>query len=460
MTLCSPAQFLQAVAPQLLRATLKQLSSKSVPTRQQCFVLLRQTAEALAGGLDSEADRICSAAIGALRSCDSATTSALLMAALSFLAAFFRCHTARCYLGHLVDLVSVIVRSMKHKLQRVNFEAFAAASSLAQSIRPKGSASPLPNSFSRPVGQLFDATTEVLADSSVDSEVRERALETLGSLLAHEGDALTPSYSMCLPLISDRLGNDNTAITAIQVIGKIVESPVCKGQDFDAWLLNVLPNVVVAIRKSKRSAGRSAEFVCLQHMLGRVGSGLPKTVAEGIIVELKPFIETPTALHIVALILAQQPACRSTVEEQLLPLTMEAVKTPSINPNMIDALTAFFAAYIDGDIDAATRLGSSLVDNLGKAESLPDATRGGTSTYTATARCVGVVVEHSQRNAAGVVSMFQKTMKVILSPYLGCVALTKVTVLEENRGRCLPGIAVPRRDRQDGVSRFAWHRSA
>ena len=404
--------FLKDSSEQLLRAILKQMSSKSISTRQQCFALLQQTADALGGGLDSEADEICSIVVGALRAADHASTSSLMMAILSFLAVFFRYHKPRCYSGHLGDLVPAIVLCMKHKLQRVSFEAFSAASSLAQSIRPKGSASPLQNDYSKPTQLVFDATTAVLADTSVNSDVRERALETLGSLLVHEGDVLAKSYSTCLPLISGRLANDATATTAVQVIGRVVESPVCKGSEFDAWLLNLLPDVVVALRKNKRSAGRGVEFVCLQNILGRVGSYLPAETAMRIIMELKPFIETPTALHVVALVLPQQSACRSTVESQLLPAILEAVRTPSVNPNMVNALAAFFAAYVDGDVDCATRLVPSLVDNVGIAESLPDATRGGTSIYSATARCIGVVVEHSQGNAAGVLSMFQKTIKV------------------------------------------------
>jgi cullin-associated NEDD8-dissociated protein 1 len=398
--------------PQALRGILKQLSLKSSLTRQECFVILRQIAEILGGGLDSDANAICSAAATALRSVDSATTSSLAIAALSFLAVFFKHHSARAYAGHINDLVPAIVHCLKDKLLRINFEAFAAASALAQSIRPKGSASPLPNNFSQPVHRIFTATTEVLADTSVDGDVRERALETLGSLLVHEGDALASSYSVCLPLITARLANETTASTAVLVIGKVAESPTCTGSEFEKWLLDVLPDVVVALRRSRRVWNKNAEFACLQYILTRVGSTLPAETARGIVAELQPFIDTPTALQVVALILAQQPACRPVVEKQLAPQVMEVIKTPSVNLHLVDALASFFAAYVDGDIDCATRLVPALVDNLGKAGSLPDATAGGTSTYTTTARCIGVVVEHSQRNAAGVLAVFQKTIKV------------------------------------------------
>ena len=414
------------MSPLLLRAVLKQLSSKSVATRQQCFALLRQSAEALDGGLESEADQICSAAASAIQSADSAAKSSLTSAALSFLAVFFRCHPTRCYADHLIDLVQAIVRCMKDKLERISIEAFNAASALAESIRPKGSASPLTSDFSESILKMFAATTNVLADTGVDSEVREKALETLGSLLVHEGDALSNSYSISLPLISARLHSENTAATAVQVISKIAQS-VCRGPEFEAWLLEVLPTVVVALRKTKRSAGNSSEFVCIQNILARMGwmgSALPVTTANGIIAELKPFIETPNALRIVALVLAQQSTCRPAVESQLLPQILEVTRTPSVNPHLVDALAVFFLAYAEGDEDSATRLVYSLIDNLGKGDSLPDATRGGTSTYTTTARCIGVVVSILQKNSASLLSRFHTRLKAskFRQHYLGLIS--------------------------------------
>ncbi|WWD22460.1 hypothetical protein CI109_106951 [Kwoniella shandongensis] len=407
----SPVTFLRSSLPQLSRAMLKQLSSKSVPTRQQCFVLLREISQALNGGLDDSADPICTAATEAIRSLDTATSSSLAIATLAFLTVFFENHSPRVFADHLTQLVPAIVRCMRDKLQRINFEAFGAASALAKAVRPKGSASPLPNNFSQPIQQIFAATIEVLADSSVDADVREKALETLGNLLVHEGDAFTASYSTCLPLITARLANENTTAVAVQVIGKAAESPLCKGADFESWLLEVLPEVVVALRRSRRSTTKNAEFVCLSNILTRVGANLPAETATGIVTELKPFIDTPTALQVVAIVLAQQSQCREAVDKQLSPSIMEAIKTPSVNHHLVNALAEFFAAYVDGDVDCATRLVPALVENLGKASSLPDATKGGTSTYTTTARCIGVVVGHSQRNAAGVLAMFEKAIK-------------------------------------------------
>lgn len=420
------------LSPQLVKAILKQASSKSVATRQQSFVLLRQVVEALDGGLDAEADTICSTANGALRTADSPS---LTIAVLSFLTAFFSHHTARSYASHLQDLAQAIVRCMRDKLQRVSFEAFAAASALAQAMRPnKGSASPLRSSFDRPVQDIFTATTNVLGDSSVDSDVREKALITLGDVLVHEGDALASQLSVALDLITARLTSENTASAAVEVIGRVADSPLCTGLTFDAWLLKVLPEAVVSIRRNKRSVSKANEFETLDSILQRIGSTLPVETANGIIVELKAFVDTPAALNTVSLVLENQPASRGAVDKHILPEVLKAVKTSS-NTAQIKALTDFFGTYVDGDVDCALRLVPSLVLNIAKADALPDATLGGTLAYTSTARCIGAVVMHSQRNLAGILATFEHTItsKTAKEPdtYLALLCIGEIGRLDD-----------------------------
>ena len=401
---------LRSYLPSLLKAVLKQLSSKSISSRQKCFSVLRLVTEILEGGLDTAADDICDATASALRTIENAS-SFLAVSALSFLATFFAHHSTRVYSSRLPILVPAIIRCMKNKLRGVSFEAFSAASALAQSVRAKGSSSPLANGLAQPVQQVFKATTDVLADTSIDGDVRERALDTLGNLLVHEGDSLRPDFQSCLPLISARLNNEVTAGTALTVIAKIANAPTCRGDDIDTWLLEVLPQVVVALRRSRKSAGRTIEFTCLSNILNRLGNQLSVATANDIVIQLKPIIDTPSAIHVIGNVLDNQPSCRDSVND-LLPQILDVVRTPTINTALSEALLIFFAAYVDGDVDCATRLVPKLVENIGSSAELPDATSGGTSAYLTTAKCVGAVVHHSQRNAAGVIALFQRTIKV------------------------------------------------
>ncbi|ODN76121.1 hypothetical protein L202_06053 [Cryptococcus amylolentus CBS 6039] len=408
-----PIPALRSLLPQLSKATLTQLSSKSVPTRQQCFVLLRQMVQALEGGLADSVDPICTAAASALRTVDSATSSSLAIATLSFLAVFFDNHPARVFAAHLKDLVPAIVRCQRDKLQRISFEAFDTASALANSARPLGSTASIAPELENAVRQIFEATIDILGDNTVDGDVREKALSTLGNVLIHTGDLFTSVYSECLDLISKRLAVESSAPTAISVIGQVASSPLVKGPEFENWLSETLPQVVVALRRAKKGASKNTEFACLASILERIGSSLPEDTAEGIIVELGPLIDTPTALQTAALILTQQPASRSAVDTQLYPKVLAVLKS-SINPHLVESLVSFFSAYavaLDGSSRQATKAIQQLIGNLNGEKGLPDATHGGTAAWATTAKGVGAIVKNVPAAAAESLQSFEQVVQ-------------------------------------------------
>lgn len=398
----------------MLKVLLKLLSVKSLATRQQAFSLLRQITLVLDGGLEAHASAICKAVASALHSSDhglasggGATISSLTVAVLSFLSAFFAHHPSRVYASHLHDLAPRIVVAMLDKLQRVSAEGFVAASALVCAIRPvsRGSASPLPGNYVDSVLQIYTATKDILSGNTADADVRERALETLGDLLVHEGDSLANSLSECLPLVTGRLANEGTQSTAVLVIGRIAESPTAKGDVFDAWLLEALTSVAVSIRRNKRLS-KSSALNCLSALLTRIGSSLPETTASDLILELKPLLDTPAALHVVVLVLSLQPASHDTIESEILPIVLEQLQSPLIQAPVVDALLPFFSAWVAADQDCATRLVPRIAGLLDTSGRLPDASQGGTVAYTTAAKCIGAIVSNSQRNATSIISLF------------------------------------------------------
>jgi len=171
------------------------------------------------------------------------------------------------------------------------------------------------------------------------------------------------------------------------------------------------------LRKSKRSAGKNTEFICLQHVLSRIASSLPVDTADALIIELKAFIETPSALQAVALILEHQPGCRHTVTEQVLPSIKSMLATPTNNPPLNDALAIFCGAYVRGDPKVAVSLANELVANVKAGQALPDATAGGTSVSASTARCIGAVVGAAPQSSSQVLHIFEKSIKVCLPSF-------------------------------------------
>lgn len=265
--------------PNLTRAVLKQSLTKSIQTKEKSFALLKEIIEVAEGGLDSQAltvatsiQKAFAATATAATSTGSTTAVSLTSTVLSFLATYFETHLVAVYGESLPKLVPSIVKATSDKYQRTSIEAFNTVASLARGLRPNVAASstiaPLPTGQAAVIKQLFNATCQVLAGTSADSEVKAKATLALGELLVHEPDALVGQMDEALPLVTARLNTEATQLAALQVIGQIAESPLCKETMFDRWFLTVLETLPVLFKRSARSI-KPVALVTLKKVLGR-----------------------------------------------------------------------------------------------------------------------------------------------------------------------------------------------
>lgn len=271
--------------PNLTRAVLKQSLTKSIQTKEKSFQLLKAIVEVSEGGLDSQASTVATSVQKAFASTtvtatSTGSTTAVSLAAtvLSFLAAYFEAHLVAVYGESLPQIVPSIVKTMSDKYQRTSIEAFNAAASLARGIRPNVASSstvaPLPAGQASVIKALFDATSEVLAGTSADSEVKEKATLTLGEMLVNEADALADQVDQALPLVTARLNTEATQLAALHVIGRVSESHLCKGDIFDNWLLAVLEALPILFRRSARGV-KPVALTTLNQVLVRCVSLVP-----------------------------------------------------------------------------------------------------------------------------------------------------------------------------------------
>lgn len=231
------------------------------------------------GGLDAQASTVATSvqkafASTAVTATSTGSTTAVSLAAtvLSFLAAYFATHLVAVYGETLPQIVPSIVKTMSDKYQRTSIEAFNAAARLARGVRPNIAASstvaPLPAAQAKVIKALFDATSEVLAGTSADSEVKEKATLTLGEIIVNEADALAEQVDQALPLVTARLNTEATQLAALHVIGRVAESPLCTGDVFDKWLLTVLETLPVLFRRSARGV-KPVALTTLNQVLAR-----------------------------------------------------------------------------------------------------------------------------------------------------------------------------------------------
>lgn len=265
--------------PNLTRAVLKQSLTKSIQTKEKSFQLLKAIVEVGEGGLDTQAGAVASSVQKAFASTAVTTTStgsttavSLAATALSFLAAYFANHPVAVYADSLPQIVPCIVKTMSDKYQRTSIEAFDAASKLARGMRPNvaspSAITPLPSAQVNVIKTIFDATCQILAGTSADSEVKEKATLTLGDLLVCEADALAQQVDQALPLLTARLSAEATQLAALQVVGNVAESAICKAAVFDNWLLTVLDTLPMLFKRSARGV-RPMALSTLNKVLAR-----------------------------------------------------------------------------------------------------------------------------------------------------------------------------------------------
>lgn len=253
--------------PSLLKQVLKQLGTKSLPTKQAGFVLLRELVAVLRGGLDSQAAVVCTRITDVLAATGSATTAPLTAETLAFLGQLFATHSVSVYQSHLPKFVPQIVRLTQDKSQRTSVEAFVVASELAKSLRPSLHL-PLGNGLAPFVEQLYKASINVLEGNLADVDVRVKALDTLADLLSFEGDVLESQYPACLGLLTTSVGNETLRLPALRSIARVAASSLCQGDVFGAWLLESVQTVSGVLRRGSRSV-RTAAFDSLDAILTR-----------------------------------------------------------------------------------------------------------------------------------------------------------------------------------------------
>ncbi|KAJ3084208.1 Cullin-associated NEDD8-dissociated protein 1 [Quaeritorhiza haematococci] len=331
-------ELLRNQVPRLSKALAKQLSGKSIATRQTGFTLLRELVMVLQGGLDAQIGLFIPAIESSLSTTGgsapgsasgtrsavggtSTTNSNLKIETLEFLRGVFVTHAPEVFHKHLPRLVPPVVAACSDKFYKITSEALLVAVELVRVIRPFPSVKPAQGTtFSVPalpapthadyISQIYRTVLDRLSTTDVDLEVKERSIIALGTLLYQTGDLLPQDevQGTVLPLLIDRLKNELTRLTTTRVIRTVAESPLLTitppAVDLVPLLPEVIPEVASYLRKSHRQL-RVASLQCLETLIRHYGGAahgnhIPPEHYSAIVSELRPML-VDSDLHILPL---------------------------------------------------------------------------------------------------------------------------------------------------------------
>lgn len=318
--------------PKIIKATCPLMKEKSMKTRLDCFLLLRELLNAVPGALGPYFNNIVPGIHFSLS--DKNSTSNMKIEALAFLSALLQGHQPYVFASHISVLVPLVITAVFDPFYKIATEGLIVLQQLVQVIRPLDD-SPVNNDLydiTTVAAQVYSATLQKLRSTDVDQEVKERAIACMGQIIANMGDILQSELDTCLPIFLERLRNEITRLSCVKALSMIAASPL--HIDLTPILNEVIPALGSFLRKNQRALKLNSldllNKLADNYSLDIFGPPLLQTA----IAEIQPLI-TDSDLHVAqfSLILLtttarKQPTALIGIHDQFLPAVLQLLRSP------------------------------------------------------------------------------------------------------------------------------------
>ncbi|CAO1614254.1 unnamed protein product [Sympodiomycopsis kandeliae] len=389
----SPRAQLAAFTPQISKALLKEMISKSLGTRLITATVLKEFARVLDGGLEPQVSTVIAQLQRAMPTAETNSSGAASLKSeiIALLRTLFGLHSVRSYENQLATAVPILTSAIQDRAHRDAIEALNATSVLVRSLAQPSEEGNLPDLsvFERYLLQLYEATATQLERSDSDQEMRENAIETIGVLLSSTGNLLSDKLPQAFSLLSSRLRNEVTRLAAVKAVTRIASSPLCPDTPFVEFLSSVVDDVNTLIRQSNRQL-RSAAFEGLTAIVHKLGSFLSTSSANGILTQVEPMLSVdadvnalPQILRIISLVDQSSPEAFASHSSQMVSNLRHLLESASFQGPPLDAVVAFFGIIAKSHQE----IGAGLVEELMSQQRGEDDGQA----HANAARCIGAV---------------------------------------------------------------------
>lgn len=344
-----PISLLQDQVSDIVKAVQPLMREKSIKTRQDCFLLLRELLIALPGALGNHLEQLMGGINYSLS--DKNSTSNMKIDALSFICAMLQGHNPQVFHTHIPVLVPLVETAVFDPFYKIATEALLVLQQLVKVIRPLEQ----DNTFNvEPfVGQLYMATFKKLKSSEVDQEVKERAIACMGQIIANMGDYLKPELSTCLPIFMERLRNEVTRLSSVRALTMIAASPL--RVDLKPILNDVIPALGSFLRKNQRALKLNS-LTLLNTLVTYYSEIISPKLLQTAILEIQPLV-SDSDLHVAQLSLVlltttakKQPQALAGVHDQFLPHVLVLVRSPLLQGTALICTLDLFQALVQAKL--------------------------------------------------------------------------------------------------------------
>nr|POE62402.1 cullin-associated nedd8-dissociated protein 1, c-terminal part [Quercus suber] len=267
-------QGLAKINPQIVEGAAKLLKTSTVPTRQAVITMLKDMVVAQHGGLSDHADLVIDPVTDTMSSVTGGVSNlagnSLRIEGMHLLRVIAEMHSTKVIQPYLSKIIPVLVKAAKERFAKVAVEAFAMIDVLVRALTPPRTVTS-GNENANYLAQLYQIAVDRVTATNSDTEVRQKAVQVLGSLIGRTAGAAGSLLKRNdrfegQQLIAERLKNELTRLASVQAIDTIVVLATSKNDFAPGFISAVTLELGAQLRKSSRSL-RGASLSALRMLV-------------------------------------------------------------------------------------------------------------------------------------------------------------------------------------------------
>lgn len=418
---------LVALVPKIVQALSKLWKKANTALKQSGLIMLKTLTLSRNGILsdhlqqleDMIADALKPSAAsgsGSTSSGTSATIASLQIEALTLISAIAETNGTTVLIPFVIALIPPVTEISRDRNYKVSSEALATMEQFVKALTPPR----LPTAnqdYAMHIEKLWDVIVFRVVDNNTDLEVRHRAIQVFGVLIARTSSTQLLSAAArikSLGILNDRLRNETTRLASARAIGLVGEAASPQDNIGTAWIQEVSLEMANQLRKADRAL-RGSCLESLQYLaLNPVTSSQYETTT---ITQLQGFLMpliTVNDLHLLT------PAL--VILSKIIPKNAEAL----VNAEVVQALCSITQARLEGPPLRAYLLVIKVTGEQGAGAPLMKGllTVGTTGETMVLGRAIGTLLVYGGDNLGVTIPDFLKELETSQDVRARCLALS------------------------------------
>lgn len=315
---------------------------KYIKTRPILFQMFTEIISILPNALS---DHISSIIPGVLHSLtDKNSTANMRMDALVFLQELLKMHPPTIFQPRVPDILPPVLAAVSDSFYRIASEALTLLSSLIRVMRPPGCEPMAGCDAIFPC--IYEKILDRISQQGVDTEVKERAINCMGDLIAIFGDMMHQQTPIVMDIIYEKLNSETNRLTSVKALTKVVNSTL--NIPLDCIFPKALPLLSTFLKKNSRQL-RVTTLILIDCVIKRCPDLLDANSVR-LLLDYTPSLINENDLHVSQLalnmltsILQIGKADLQTISQDIVPEALKLARSPLLQGSALQAVLNFFS---------------------------------------------------------------------------------------------------------------------